>query len=389
MFNDDILCPLDLYPKARELLLSHSFIINEEKTGKIWNTVPYFAGVTLGVRGISRFHEAQSDKGAIFCARYHWQRKAAMLTCSFQRRWIQNYHYERIFGYEVTKGEAFKHPTMLGIDPTATYHDGWVRGGELRKVQHPEPEPDEMLRRVWNIAFPWKNATKKKDFHRTRMSYRNKKDIVSYTCYDDYCNPRIRERNNEPIIADFKFGSYQLPKWADLQQLMFTGKTCGRTTEGTYPKKAAHEMLSFLHSRDPIHSWINGGYDIISYFYREPALDNWTLQLYTMLKRSSLYQTKSAIKLEVPGQSKIVPHVDHTSFLNEILEKEDLEQEFIIDSPLEPIEAVEWAGDHDIDTYDLDDDNAFLPADNADEDFLIYDDEENVEVASDVDGNWD
>jgi hypothetical protein len=287
MFNDDILCPDEHYESAIKCLRDDfSFVINEKKSGELWYKNPMFANVTLSPKGTLHYFEVNGMHAAIFLKKEHWERKSLLLMTPFRYRWKFNYHYERLFGFEVSPGECFRNPRVLGIDPTAEYPVGWVKGGLLEKVRQPS-YPDEEKRRVWSISFPWKTP-REEDFSKKRQEYIEKyKNRRHYMEYDEYLNPRIKERGLQLTTnPDFFLGGYQLPRWADLSSILRYRYTCGRTTMGRYPKKAAHYMLDFLLSRNPIHSWITGGYDIISPFYRIPAPTTEDILLYTCLKDS-------------------------------------------------------------------------------------------------------
>jgi len=288
MFNDDMLIPDKHYSKAREIFHDFDLIINEKKSGQIWHKVPMFANVSMARNGTLMYYEVQGIKAAVFNKRYHYERKAIHLAADWVYRWKQTFHYERIFGYESSKGESQRHPSMLGLNPDADYQVGWVKGGMLRNYISPKDSLNEEDRRIWAISFPWKSP-KDREFSKVRSKAIEKyKDRIHYTEYDEYFNPRIKEKvDSNRIPADFFLAGYQLPRWSDLRSILFHQATTGRTTMGTYPKRAAYHMLSNLLSDNPIHSWITGGYEIVSPFYRIPGVDNTSLLLYSQLKRST------------------------------------------------------------------------------------------------------
>jgi hypothetical protein len=321
MFNDDILCPIENYEKATARLESLSFVINEKKTGGKWYKAPYFAGVAMAPKGSLRFYEAQGSKAALFTKRYHHERKNIFLMNVYNKSWKMAYHYERIFGHEVEKLECFRHPTDLGLNPHGVKRVGWVKGGYLRKLRSPIHE-DEERRRVWSITYPWKNPTDKKSFNRQRRVKRYKDDVW-YTEYDEYLNPEITELDNRSGRPDFFLGNYQLPRWADLQLLIARAETVGRTTLGVHPKRAAHYMLQYLHSRNPIHSWITGGYEIESPFYRLPGLDPFNQIIYERLRIARRSTYPSINKREGKGAITVFKEGDGINFLRQHLKKEE------------------------------------------------------------------
>jgi hypothetical protein len=339
MFNDDILCPSENYDKAISLLTDFDFVINDKKSGQEWFIAPFFAGVTMTRRGFALYYSAQGKKAAIFNKKYHFERKQLMLSSHFTSRWKANYHYERIFGFEVSKGEAFKHPTMLGLDPEAVRYSGYVKGGILRRYQTQRPDCDEEQRRIWSVAYPWKDPPGKKgDFQKERYNLRAKKNIVTYTGYDEYLHPQITERmENLPRARLTEVAKYSLPSWADLQSVVQSHFTCGRTTYGRSPLKAASRMLSFLHSQNPIHSWVTGGYNIETPFYRIPGVDPWNQLLYESLIRTAIHNRPLINKEEGEGSLVYMTKGSGIDFLKN--NKEDGE-EFILDIGNSPDEAL-------------------------------------------------
>jgi len=332
MFNDDMLIPDETYKKARQILTDHKFIINEKKSGHMWYKVPMFANVSMAPRGTLMYFEVQGTKAAVFNKKYHYQRKASHIAAPWVYRWKQTFHYERIFGYEVRPGESQEHPCMLGLNPQAEYPVGYVKGGMLRKYISPS-EDDEEYRRIWAISFPWKDK-KDRNFQQTRQEAIEKyKDRVHYTEYDEYLNPRIKAVDSDKrIVPDFFLGSYQLPRWADLKSILFESATCGRTTMGIYPKRAAYYMLDHLLSDNPIHSWITGGYEIISPFYRIPGVSMSTQMLYNQLKVSTRFEFSSVNKTKGEESISILKEGSGLDFLQGINLVENEAVEFKLDN---------------------------------------------------------
>ncbi|USW07204.1 putative RNA-dependent RNA polymerase [Erysiphe lesion-associated ormycovirus 3] len=299
MFSDDMLISKSEYQKARDLLESFGFIINEKKSGQEWLKTPFFAGCCMAPKGSLRFYEAQGQKASLHRQRYHWQRKNSFLSQEWINPVKMAYHYERIFGFEIRRAECFDHPTMLGLNPYTPRHVGYVKGGLLRKYRTPKPDCDENQRRIWAMSFPWKLPVQKKEFQKTRYNLRNEKNRIHYTEYDEYFHPEIESRSKVLLMhPDFMLGSHQLPRWADLQQLIAVGRTCGRVTKGHHPKQAARKMLDYLLADDPISSWLCGGYDVVSSFYRIPDLNPDMQLIYERLR--------SCIRLNHPIINKAI-----------------------------------------------------------------------------------
>ncbi|USW07202.1 putative RNA-dependent RNA polymerase [Downy mildew lesion associated ormycovirus 3] len=369
MFNDDILVNSNRFEEAIEELESYDFIINDKKTGGEWLSAPFFAGVSMAKRGSLRYMEAQGERAAIFTKRYHYQRKQILLSINVENRWKANYHYERLFGYEVFKGEAFLHPSKWGLDPYAQKSVGWVRGGLLSKYVTDKSD-DEESRRIWNIGFPWKEP-KDKDFAAKRANAKSKKDYVYYTEYDSYLNPKVKDKLlGDAKKPDFMLGSYQLPRWADLQSIMFNQVSSGRTTMGRYPKRAAYHMLDFLLSSNPINSWISGGYEVDSDFYRSPGLTPEIQLLYSQLRETELTSFSSVNKREIDTNKSFMAKGEGISFLKG---KEDttISREFVLDIQPEEVE------------YEFDDSDVEQDFNMSDEEIALIDSDDDSIVEAD------
>jgi hypothetical protein len=283
-------------------------------------------------------------------------------------RWKANYHYERLFGYEISKCESFKHPEMLGLDPSAPTHKGWVRGGLLRKYRSPQGLIAEEDRRVWSLSTPWREKHDTKEFHLLRQEAKKKRNIIKYTEFDEYLHPEMEEDYSVlQSKPDFFLGKYQLPRWADLQNVIFEHLSCGRTTQGRYPKRAAFYMLQYLHSNNPIESWIRGGYKINSYFYRDPGVSLQNQLLYNSLKLTEISPWTTINKVEGEGALAHIVKGSGIDFLKNAEESFD-------DSPL-TVETLELA----------DEDISVSYADSDEEELCDLEEGIDIDYASDTD----
>jgi len=286
MFNDDILIDDNDFEEGIARLEHFKFVINAKKTGMKWRSSPYFAEVLLSKKGIIRFYQYQGLKASIHTGRGHYKKKQAFLAAKFTRRWLMCYHYTRMYGYEIHKLEAFDHPTMLGLNPRADKPVGYVKGGLLRKYRAPKTT-DEFDRRLWSIVYPWKDRVDN-NFLEKRKNVKKFKDIVWYTEYDEYLNPEVSNARLGAYTTDIQTGKYQLPRWADMQAIFSSHVSSGRTTRGRHPKLAAYKMLDYLLSDDPIASWLTGGYEVLTNFYRRPGVEPGLHFLYHHLKMTKI-----------------------------------------------------------------------------------------------------
>lgn len=265
---------------------------------------------------------------------------------------------------------------MLGLNPQAPRAKGYVKGGLLRQFRSPKSTVDEMDQ-LWKFSTPWKETSGRKDFAQERKRAKSLKNVVHYTEYDEYYNPEIIEsREAFTSQPDFLLGKYQLPRWADLQGIVLEGLSCGRTTKGRYPRKAAQEMLNHLLARNPIDSWLTGGYTIESYFYRDPGLTGLNLLLYESLRRTTIGNFPSVNKRE--GKDAILHMRDGSGhqFLKDLgiaLDSSNDEEESILSTPEEEIEYDET----DDDSFGLEDDDvsiAYFNESDDDDSIIIQDD---------------
>jgi len=280
MFSDDILIEESDYERAILKLQRYGFVINAKKSGLSFKKVPYFSGVAM--RTGDRNHRSRARRGAavhfgerngmmsaIFLQKKHYVRKDLMIQLSFRRRWIQCYNYEKIFGFEIRRSEAFDHPNKLGINTLANDSYGWVKGGLLEKFRTPK-ESTNVYKRALDMTLPYKQK-EEYNFSKERIKARKVVNQYYYNEIDRYNNPHVIDKN---INKDFRnrSGKYQLPVWADLQQLLLYRHTCGRMTRGHKPSRASRGMLENALSKDPIRSWASGGCIVDSSFYRTPIL---------------------------------------------------------------------------------------------------------------------
>lgn len=358
MFNDDILAPNRTQEEAIRKLIEYDFVINEKKTGKQYERAPFFAGVCMDVKGSVFNYEVQGVKVAIFKQRFHHERKSIFASCKWESMFKACYHYERIFGYEIFKGESLKHPEMLGLNPLAQRAHGFVKGGLLRKMRQPKTE-DELQRRIWSITHPWKVYKQGKSFAQERKNKRYLKDIVWYTEYDSYLNPEVKDNQLASIgKPDFWLGKYSLPKWADLQLLISQRQTVGRTTMGRHPKLAAYHMLKYNLSKDPIRTWIDGGYEVVSDFYRTPGVSELNALIYTSLKNVERLSLTCVSKKQGKGAISVLLDGTGLEFMERhgLMEKADDSDFFVFENDIDDISVYTEDSspvDIDNDTYDV------------------------------------
>jgi hypothetical protein len=262
---------------------------------------------------------------------------------------------------------------MWGLDPSAPKHTGWVKGGLLAKYTSDKSELEEM-RRVWSIGIPWKQP-KDKDFARKRKLAKSYKNKVYYNLYDEYNNPKVIDSTGiTSVKPDFFLAGYQLPRWSDLQSILFNHISCGRTTQGRNLKVSAKNMLDHLLSNDPIGSWLKGGYEVDSPFYRTPGLTPEFQLLYNSLRNSKMNQDVSVIKTEVKDSYSFMKQGSGSEFLKSLgiqFETTVEEESQIFNIDMEDVPDVEsYHSDDETFEFDEEDENILFSEDDSDVDLI-------------------
>jgi len=284
MFNDDILVANDDYEKARLRIQTNGFVINEKKTGEYYRYVPYFLQCSI-LLGKAMMHQNSNGRlAALVFSKYHYIRKNIFLTYHSNRKTWMMFAYRQLFGWEVYPDECIRHPTDWGLNPTAEYRVGWVKGGLLRKFTQSRVA-DLTEYRVKQSAFPFMRWKDRK-FSLARSKARRLKNVVSYTGYDEYLHPIVEDA---PWIIDREPGAAITPHltsmWYDLRCIIQKGYTTGRYLRGLTPEQARFALARFSFSRDPIGSYIKGGARMISPFHKDRSLTGFSALIYDSLEK--------------------------------------------------------------------------------------------------------
>jgi len=300
MFNDDILVDDHDYNMALMMLTDLGFVINEKKSGEFYNRAPYFMNVSMDKRGSVHYQDVQGPWAAAVLARHHYQRKSIFLMVPYAHKWKMRYHYERLFGYELHRGEVYDHPTTWGINPHATEYVGYVTGGLLRKFTS-ERLQDVTEHRVKSTYFPWKTAKESK-FHLARFKARRFKRHKWYTGYDEYLHPKMKEAkwiNNINFVNQLE--PYTVPTWYDLRCILNLGYSTGRFLRGLSPSEARHALSRYCFHRDPIGTMKNGGAIVVTPYHKGPSLSGLNLEIYNALEHVNVIKPQK-VETDIPGR---------------------------------------------------------------------------------------
>jgi len=169
--------------------------------------------------------------------------------------------------------------------------------------------------------------------------------------------------NERGIERDFHVGKFQIPKWADLRNILITGHTTGRITQGVHPGKIARLMLDNMLADDPIRSAVEGGYEVITPWHRVPYVNSMHLELYEALKtciRDSyrLFKKRDLehdppCNLKDGSGIKFLEKIQEIDQIPDILEDDDIEEAPNIEIP-QPLQDIVYLADDDIDDVDID-----------------------------------
>jgi len=303
MFNDDILIDSQDYNMGIKMLTDCGLIINEKKSGEFYNRAPYFMNVSMDKKGSVHYQDVQGPWAAAVLARHHYQRKSIFLMVPYAHKWKMRYHYERLFGWEIQRGEVYNHPTMWGINPHATEYVGYVTGGLLRKFTS-ERIPDVTEHRVKSTYFPWKKA-KESHFDRLRFKARKYKRRIWYTGYDEYLHPKMKEAKwiNEINFVN-QLEPYTVPTWYDLRCILNLGYSTGRFLRGVSPSEARYAMARYCFHRDPIGTMKNGGAIVVTPFHKGPSLSGMNLEIYHALEHVKIIKPQK-VEIDLPRKQPV------------------------------------------------------------------------------------
>jgi len=263
------------------------------------------------------YYNSHGKMAAMVLSKHHYQRKAIFLSMRKYHMWKLRYTYERIFGFETKRGEAYEHPSKWGLNPSATYYTGWVTGGLLRKYTA-DSLPDITEYRVQNYISPFK-TWKDRKFHLTRFRARRFKNSSWYTYYDEYLHPKMEEAR---WLIDYQADQHTegkwLPMWMDIHEILENNRTYGAFTRGMAPREAAKALIRFCFSRDPIGTYKRGGAIVTTPFHKGPSLSGIDQDLYTALLQTK--EIKEENYKRIP--STIVPKITETIETNSNLDEQ-------------------------------------------------------------------
>jgi hypothetical protein len=262
MFGDDILVDEDDYEIAVNRLNFFQWIINWEKTGKIWYTAPYFMNISMQKRGSTYYSNANGQWSAVVLSKYHYIRKNLFLQIRYAGKWRMRFHYRMIFNWELHPGEVYDHPSKWGLDERAEFTTGFVKGGLLRKFTY-ERFTDLTEYRVRCTDVPYKKWDLVR-FERLRKKAKKHKSRVWCTTIDDFRHPTTSEHRFHDPHDSSKLTKGIVPTWYDIREIINHGISHRKFTKGLPESLAAKALVQWCFARDPIQAELSGGVIVTS-----------------------------------------------------------------------------------------------------------------------------
>lgn len=199
-----------------------------------------------------------------FLSRHHWERKASLYSVykhypkeykAIQKRLVTA--YDRMFGYEFFEGDTKENFLSGGItcNPRSTGHR---RLYNIRSFMTPvnmlvfDPIYQTPFNLIHKNGISFKES--KKFQKKRKQVYKN--NTVQDTILYDYINPVLEFNNKDRPLPR------ALPRWADLNSILFDNMTSGAITAGLKGDEIMNAVLHQHFSSDPYRARATGGYSI-------------------------------------------------------------------------------------------------------------------------------
>jgi len=267
-------------------LKNYQFIIDDMKIEDCCSTVDKtikWGGAAMSATRLRRVNRFSDDLIGAFFGRFHWERKMGLRAVMAENPYLYSKHrhkviclYQRFFGYEFFRGEAFLHFNNCGVN-MYDYSKGY---NSLYKVQRLVAPYDNNLydglfltpfKRYKPKVVPYKVG---KEFDRKRRIVFRSTKMSDDTLYN-YLHPVYEDVGNSPVKA-----IKMLPLWADLLYIVNYGRSSGSITYGLSPPavRKAYHQYPFHHM--PCKAAATGGVRPKTAWHRPPLLDtNGVLEL--------------------------------------------------------------------------------------------------------------
>lgn len=248
-----------------EDLMSYSFIMN-------WEKVDFGSSEGKTRWGGCSFTEDSVVKpmlymegilGAFF-SRHHWERKLSLM--GFAKHYPEVYKsvekrlidmYDRIFGFEFFKGDN-KTSFLNGGISSGPRNVGHLRLWSIRSMMSPINGLvfDTVYQTPFKLAFGNQVSNKESLLFQKKRKKLYRDSYVTDSILYDYINPVIEYNKKITKIPR------SLPRWADLQLIIYHGISSGSLTCGLNDEDIVKAVVYQHLSPDPFRARATGGYSI-------------------------------------------------------------------------------------------------------------------------------
>jgi len=285
MFADDMLIPQLYYLAAREILTEHSLIINDKKSGiRYINACNYVRMIyTRKYKCFAWGNKINSILSAVFGQQHHFQRKSVARDCTTRQKLILAKNYPYIWGSEFFLGDCFQHVDQCGIMTEVSRIVGHSRFVAVKRQISPEPS---ITTRIGGLPHRrWLDIDSAKIYQsKRRAAY--KAAIMEDSILYELDHPKL-VHELDPFYL--RKNMMNTPDWVELQ-LLFTGKSTGKYRYDLTIEEYEQALQKYPESHDPAYSFLQGGYENIS-FRKTPS--SGVIPYESLRKMETLYMGES------------------------------------------------------------------------------------------------
>jgi len=313
-FDDDMLIDDADYEDCIEIINHFGLVINESKSGKLWNNVYWFIEAGISEDGLVACSSEQADISAIFRQRFHWERKLITSSLEHEAQFVVAYHLEKIYGYEFHECESGLSLEEGGYCTAIEPKFGMSRGLFATSFGH---KPDKKVFDQIGDLFPTESYTlnSRKLIHNTRKERWKKR---KYLHTDD------SKLTKKIECATLRSEYFKYPDYAE-KMLNLHNLTSNRLLQDVSHidvKKSlldfpsASEPLSWLQEKDPYEPRINTTVDPRKSEEYHKLMDSRCIDRRFLQRREDVSLDKQETKV---GYKITVPKLESLGLIEQII----------------------------------------------------------------------
>jgi hypothetical protein len=202
---------------------------------------------------------------------FHWERKAALKSLSFEAEWKHiwkyiSFQYEFMFGHEFYHGESICHFLDGGVNPFAEPTQGFVKVRRAVMLETPAYKWKSNILHVqpWGYEAP-RGESKRFSILRKRTYQNTKVENLISTFQYEYIYPIIEYNLSKKVT--FTEEARATPTWMDLRNLLINGHTTRKVVSGLSDDEMLVAPDRQRYASNPFEARASGGYRIITSYH--------------------------------------------------------------------------------------------------------------------------